>query len=94
MNQIFPMKYNHLGFFFLLLYDCNSYLFLHIDEVIVFLLTAMQAGKGGELTRNETMIIAGALELTTKTASDAMTPISETFAIDVNAKLDRFYESL
>ncbi|KAI3425639.1 uncharacterized protein J3R85_010006 [Psidium guajava] len=48
-----------------------------------------EAGKGGELTRDETTIIAGALELTEKTARDAMTPISETFAIDINAKLDR-----
>ncbi|XP_062101476.1 DUF21 domain-containing protein At2g14520-like [Humulus lupulus] len=48
-----------------------------------------EAGKGGELTRDETTIIGGALELSEKTASDAMTPISETFAIDVNAKLDR-----
>ena len=54
----------------------------------------MQAGKGGELTRDETMIIAGALELTKKTARDAMTPMSETLAIDINAKLDRFDESL
>ncbi|KAL5556744.1 hypothetical protein UlMin_038980 [Ulmus minor] len=48
-----------------------------------------EAGKGGELTRDETTIIAGALELSGKTARDAMTPISETFAIDINAKLDR-----
>ncbi|XP_043712745.1 DUF21 domain-containing protein At2g14520-like isoform X1 [Telopea speciosissima] len=48
-----------------------------------------EAGKGGELTHDETTIIAGALELTTKTARDAMTPIAETFAIDINAKLDR-----
>lgn len=48
-----------------------------------------EAGKGGELTHDETTIIAGALELSEKTARDAMTPISETFAIDVNAKLDR-----
>ncbi|XP_071691670.1 DUF21 domain-containing protein At4g33700-like isoform X2 [Rutidosis leptorrhynchoides] len=48
-----------------------------------------EAGKGGELTRDETTIIAGALELSDKTASDAMTPISETFTIDINAKLDR-----
>ncbi|CAN1284702.1 DUF21 domain-containing protein At2g14520 [Linum perenne] len=48
-----------------------------------------EAGKGGELTHDETTIIAGALELTEKTASDAMTPISDTFAIDINAKLDR-----
>ncbi|XP_058217115.1 DUF21 domain-containing protein At2g14520-like isoform X1 [Rhododendron vialii] len=48
-----------------------------------------EAGKGGELTHDETTIIAGALELTEKIASDAMTPITETFAIDINAKLDR-----
>lgn len=54
------------------------------------LLACTQAGKGGELTRDETTIIAGALELSEKTARDAMTPISETFAIDINAKLDRF----
>ena len=51
----------------------------------------MQAGKGGELTHDETTIIAGALELRDKTASDAMTPISEIFSIDINAKLDRLY---
>lgn len=48
-----------------------------------------EAGKGGELTHDETTIIAGALELSEKTAKDAMTPISETFAIDINAKLNR-----
>ncbi|XP_019055319.1 PREDICTED: DUF21 domain-containing protein At2g14520 isoform X2 [Nelumbo nucifera] len=48
-----------------------------------------EAGKGGELTHDETTIIAGALELTEKTARDAMTPISDTFAIDINAKLDK-----
>ena len=51
--------------------------------------TFVQAGKGGELTRDETTIIAGALELSGKTAMDSMTPISETFAININAKLDR-----
>lgn len=49
-----------------------------------------QAGKGGELSLNETNIIAGALELTEKTARDAMTPISEIFSLDINAKLDRY----
>ncbi|KAJ4896968.1 DUF21 domain-containing protein [Raphanus sativus] len=48
-----------------------------------------EAGKGGELTHDETTIIAGALELSEKMAKDAMTPISETFVIDINAKLDR-----
>jgi hypothetical protein len=48
-----------------------------------------QAGKGGELTHDETTIIAGALELTEKKAKDAMTPICQMFAIDINANLDR-----
>nr|XP_007159195.1 hypothetical protein PHAVU_002G217200g [Phaseolus vulgaris]ESW31189.1 hypothetical protein PHAVU_002G217200g [Phaseolus vulgaris] len=48
-----------------------------------------EAGKGGELTHDETTIIAGALELSEKTASDAMTPIADTFAVDINSKLDR-----
>ncbi|KAI5083397.1 hypothetical protein GOP47_0003140 [Adiantum capillus-veneris] len=47
-----------------------------------------EAGKGGELTHDETTIIAGALELHQKMAKDAMTPIASTFSIDVNAKLD------
>ncbi|XP_041991181.1 DUF21 domain-containing protein At2g14520-like isoform X1 [Salvia splendens] len=53
-----------------------------------------EAGKGGELTHDETTIIAGALELRDKTASDAMTPISEIFSIDINAKLDRVLMNL
>ncbi|GFY90972.1 CBS domain protein [Actinidia rufa] len=51
--------------------------------------TQTTAGKGGDLSLDETTIIAGALELTEKTARDAMTPLSETFAVDINAKLDR-----
>ncbi|KAG0599687.1 hypothetical protein M758_12G171400 [Ceratodon purpureus] len=47
-----------------------------------------EAGKGGELTHDETTIIPGALELTEKTAVQAMTPISSVFSLDVNAKLD------
>jgi len=49
-----------------------------------------EAGKGGELTHDETTIITGALELTQKIAKDAMTPISETFSLDINAKLDLY----
>ncbi|KAF6168260.1 hypothetical protein GIB67_011645 [Kingdonia uniflora] len=48
-----------------------------------------EAGKGGELTHDETIIIAGALQLTQKIAKDTMTPISDTFVVDINAKLDR-----
>lgn len=46
-----------------------------------------EAGKGGDLTHDETTIIAGALELTEKTAKDAMTPISKAFSIDLDGTL-------
>lgn len=58
------------------------------------ILSFKQAGKGGELTHDETTIIAGALELTEKKAKDAMTPLYQTFAIDINAKLDRYHVAL
>ncbi|KAL2334800.1 hypothetical protein Fmac_016013 [Flemingia macrophylla] len=57
-------------------------------------LHANEAGKGGELSLHETKIIAGALDLTLKTAKDAMTPISETFSLDINSKLDMHTMSL
>ncbi|XP_030530602.1 DUF21 domain-containing protein At2g14520-like [Rhodamnia argentea] len=47
-----------------------------------------KAGKGGELTHDETTIIAGALDMTQKTAKDAMTPISDIFCLDINSKLN------
>ncbi|KDP38502.1 hypothetical protein JCGZ_04427 [Jatropha curcas] len=47
-----------------------------------------EAGKGGDLTHDETTIIAGALELTEKTAKDAMTPISKAFSLDLEATLN------
>ncbi|XP_066361896.1 DUF21 domain-containing protein At4g14240-like [Miscanthus floridulus] len=47
-----------------------------------------EAGKGGELTHDETTIISGALDLTEKTAAEAMTPIESTFSLDVDSKLD------
>ncbi|KAL6511759.1 DUF21 domain-containing protein [Orobanche gracilis] len=47
-----------------------------------------EAGKGGDLTHDETTIIAGALELTEKTAKDAMTPISKAFSIDLDGTLN------
>ncbi|RWR87800.1 CBS domain-containing protein [Cinnamomum micranthum f. kanehirae] len=49
-----------------------------------------KAGKGGELTLDETTIITGALDLTQKTAENAMTHISETFSLDINSKLDMY----
>ncbi|XP_022140974.1 DUF21 domain-containing protein At5g52790 isoform X3 [Momordica charantia] len=47
-----------------------------------------KAGKGGELTQEETTIITGALDMTLKTAKDAMTPLSKLFSLDINSKLD------
>ncbi|KAJ0099124.1 hypothetical protein Patl1_20224 [Pistacia atlantica] len=47
-----------------------------------------EAGKGGELTHDETTIINGALDMTQKTVKDAMTPISEIFSLDINSRLD------
>ncbi|KAG9157003.1 hypothetical protein Leryth_009045 [Lithospermum erythrorhizon] len=48
----------------------------------------IEAGKGGELSHDETTIISGALDLTEKTAQEAMTPIESTFSLDVSSKLD------
>ncbi|KAH9290427.1 hypothetical protein KI387_034544, partial [Taxus chinensis] len=42
----------------------------------------LEAGKGGELTHDETTIISGALDLTEKTTQEAMTPIESTFSLD------------
>ncbi|KAH6783992.1 CBS domain protein with a domain protein [Perilla frutescens var. hirtella] len=48
----------------------------------------VKAGKGGELTDDETTIISGALGMVEKTAKDAMTPLSKAFSLDINSKLD------
>lgn len=47
-----------------------------------------EAGKGGELTHDETTIITGALDMTQKTVKDAMTPMSKIFSLDINSRLD------
>ncbi|KAF6147820.1 hypothetical protein GIB67_014400 [Kingdonia uniflora] len=49
-----------------------------------------KAGKGAKLTHDETTIIAGALQLAQKKVKDTITPISYTFVVDINAKLDRY----
>ncbi|KAA3482185.1 DUF21 domain-containing protein isoform X1 [Gossypium australe] len=80
---------------FIFIYSClHCFLLVIIYLVVSIYQINAIAGKGGELTHDETTIIAGALELSEKTAKDAMTPISETFAIDINAKLDRELMSL
>ncbi|EPS62149.1 hypothetical protein M569_12644, partial [Genlisea aurea] len=47
-----------------------------------------EAGKGGELTHDETTIISGALDMTEKTAKHVMTPLSQVFSLDMDTKLD------
>ncbi|KAE8712590.1 DUF21 domain-containing protein [Hibiscus syriacus] len=47
-----------------------------------------EAGKGGDLTHDETTIIVGVLEMTEKTAKVAMTPISNSFSLDLDSTLD------
>ncbi|KAB1201512.1 hypothetical protein CJ030_MR0G003199 [Morella rubra] len=85
----FPVAYPISKLLDLLLGKDHDALFRRAELKTLVDLHGNEAGKGGELTRDETTIIAGALELSEKTARDAMTPISETFAIDINAKLDR-----
>nr|GLL48845.1 DUF21 domain-containing protein At1g47330-like isoform X1 [Ipomoea trifida] len=63
--------------------ELKTFVDFHSNEVI-----RVPAGKGGDLTRNETTIIAGALELTERTAKDVMTPISNTFCLDLDGTLN------
>ncbi|XP_043707998.1 DUF21 domain-containing protein At2g14520-like isoform X2 [Telopea speciosissima] len=85
----FPVAYPISKLLDFLLGETHVALFRRAELKTLVDLHGNEAGKGGELTRDETTIIGGALELTEKTAKDAMTPLSETFAIDINAKLDR-----
>ncbi|KAK9137179.1 hypothetical protein Sjap_007773 [Stephania japonica] len=66
----------------------NDALFRRAQLKALVSIHGKEAGKGGELTHDETTIISGALDLTEKTAEEAMTPIESTFSLDVNSKLD------
>ncbi|KAJ8434142.1 hypothetical protein Cgig2_000862 [Carnegiea gigantea] len=72
--------------------DCllghNEALFRRAQLKALVSIHSKEAGKGGELTHDETTIISGALDLTEKTAEEAMTPIESTFSLDVDSKLD------
>lgn len=84
----FPVAYPISKFLDWLLGKGHFTLFRRAELKTLVDLHGNEAGKGGELTHDETTIITGALDLTQKTAKDAMTPISETFSLDINAKLD------
>ncbi|KAI4364399.1 hypothetical protein MLD38_020495 [Melastoma candidum] len=66
----------------------NEVLFRRAQLKVLVSINGQEAGMGGELTRDETTIISGALDLTEKTAEEAMTPIVSTFSLDVNSNLD------
>ncbi|CAA6654130.1 unnamed protein product [Spirodela intermedia] len=66
----------------------QSALFRRAQLKVLVSFHSKEAGKGGELTHDETTIISGALDLTEKTAEEAMTPIESTFSLDVDSKLD------
>ncbi|XP_075101260.1 DUF21 domain-containing protein At4g14240-like isoform X1 [Nicotiana tabacum] len=72
--------------------DCvlghNEVLFRRAQLKALVSIHSREAGKGGDLTHDETTIISGALDLTEKTAEEAMTPIESTFSLDVISKLD------
>ncbi|KAF2591210.1 hypothetical protein F2Q70_00042168, partial [Brassica cretica] len=66
----------------------NDTLFRRAQLKALVSMHSLEAGKGGELTHEETMIISGALDLSEKTAEEAMTPIESTFSLDVTTKLN------
>ncbi|XP_066371689.1 DUF21 domain-containing protein At2g14520-like isoform X1 [Miscanthus floridulus] len=85
----FPIAYPISKLLDYLLGHGQTALFRRAELKTLVTMHGNEAGKGGELTHDETTIIAGALELTEKKAKDAMTSLCKTFAIDINAKLDR-----
>ncbi|XP_021827061.1 DUF21 domain-containing protein At5g52790 isoform X1 [Prunus avium] len=88
MVVFFPLSYPFSKLLDCLLGKGHSALLRRAELKTLVDLHANEAGKGGELSHHETTIICGALDLTLKTAEDAMTPISETFSLDINSKLD------
>ncbi|KAL3521570.1 hypothetical protein ACH5RR_019719 [Cinchona calisaya] len=85
---VFPISYPISKLLDLLLGKGHSALLRRAELKTLVDLHGNEAGKGGELTHDETTIISGALDLTQKTAKDAMTPLSRIFSIDLNSKLN------
>ncbi|XP_071717209.1 DUF21 domain-containing protein At4g14240-like [Rutidosis leptorrhynchoides] len=87
MIVCFPIAYP-VGKVLDVLIGHNDTLFRRAQLKALVSIHSQEAGKGGELTHDEATIISGALDLTEKTAEEAMTPIESTFSLDVNSKLD------
>eukprot|EP00249_Psilotum_nudum_P000837 c12983_g1_i1 orf=309-1877(-) len=88
MLLCYPVAYPVGKVLDLMLGHNESALFRRAQLKALVSIHGQEAGKGGELTHDETTIISGALDLTEKTAEAAMTPIESTFSLDVNSKLD------
>ncbi|PON96970.1 hypothetical protein TorRG33x02_073490 [Trema orientale] len=86
----FPITYPISKILDFILGKEHSVLLRRAELKTLVALHSNEAGKGGELSHHETSIIAGALDLTQKTAKDVMTPISETFALDINSTLNLY----
>ncbi|MCO5547589.1 hypothetical protein L7F22_001040 [Adiantum nelumboides] len=84
----FPVSYPLAKLLDLILGHNDAGLFRRAQLKALVSIHGKDEGKGGELTHDETTIISGALDLTLKTAKEAMTPIESTFSLDVDAKLD------
>ncbi|XP_019092841.1 PREDICTED: DUF21 domain-containing protein At4g14240-like isoform X2 [Camelina sativa] len=67
---------------------CNEGIFRRAQFKAPVSIHNVEAGEGGELTNDETKVIVGAIDLTVKTAQEAMTPIESTFTLDINSNLD------
>ncbi|KAL9163246.1 hypothetical protein ABFS82_06G027900 [Erythranthe guttata] len=91
---VFPLSYPISKLLDLLLGKGHSALLRRAELKTLVGMHGNEAGKGGELTHDETTIISGALDLSEKTAKDAMTPLSSVFSLDLNAKLDNDTMSL
>ncbi|KAG2267464.1 hypothetical protein Bca52824_062019 [Brassica carinata] len=67
----------------------NNTLFRRAQLKALVSIHSQEAGKGGELTHEETMIISGALDLSEKFRRlRRLWPIESTFSLDVTTKLD------
>ncbi|XVF12556.1 hypothetical protein REPUB_Repub08aG0128900 [Reevesia pubescens] len=85
---LYPVAYPISKLLDLLLGKRHSALLRRAELKTLVDMLGNEAGKGGELTHDETTIISGALDMTQKTAKDAMTPLSNVFSLDINSKLD------
>ncbi|CAH8307793.1 unnamed protein product [Eruca vesicaria subsp. sativa] len=84
----FPLAYPISKLLDLLLGRRHSTLFRRAELKSFVFMHGNEAGKGGELTHDETTIISGALDMSHKSAKDAMTPVSKIFSLDINSRLD------